>query len=127
MTHRSLLILFLIFAAMARPVLAQETVEDVSPTPETSGVSHDEAPTAPTAEEGSEAPAIEAPAVDGPLFVMASDVEEIEQVHEIYQESEKTFLGFFWFWFVLIAALAGLGGLAWWIWGKREPRRAGKL
>jgi hypothetical protein len=121
MTNKTLPILFITIAALASPALAQtEASEAVSPGDET----------VQTVPAGDETPteAVESPtAVEGPLYVVAADLEDPQDVNEIYRDGEETFLGFFWFWFVAIAALAGVGGLAWWIWGKRNPRRMGKL
>lgn len=75
--------------------------------------------------------------VEGPLFVVTTGDEaeatadatpsERDEALEIYAEGEDTFLTVFWWWVVGIAALAGLGALIWWIWGRRQPRRASRL
>lgn len=119
MTNKTLLILFITIAALASPALAQtEAAEAVSPEIETV---ENVPPAGETPAEAVEAVEAATP-VEGPLFVVATDLEAPQDVNEIYADGEETFLGFFWFWFVVIAAIAGAGGLAWWIWGKRNPR-----
>ncbi len=125
MTKKTHPLLLITIVALASPAFAQEQAPEAVPTgEETVAPAGDETPTEPA--EASEA--VEAPTpVEGPLFVVATDLEDPQDVKEIYREGEETFLGFFWFWFAVVAAIAGAGGLAWWIWGKRNPSRMGKL
>jgi len=84
----------------------------------------------PSAEEPAAASAesdVAAPAVEGPLYVVTPEGDSAEEVREIYREGDLAFLHFFWWWIVLIAGLAGAGALAYWIWGKRRPKRMSRL
>ena len=130
MTHKTLPFPIIIIFMLARPALAQnEAVEGgEQAVPEQVSGQGETVPEGAPTQAGviEEVPTPTSP-VEGPLFVVASDLDDSQDVTEIYQEGEKRFLSFFWFWLVLLAGLAGLGGLAWWIWGKRQPRRMGKL
>ncbi len=79
-----------------------------------------------------ETPEAITPAVTGPLYpVSLADEEQVEptpeDIRQIYDEADDVFVTAFWWWCGLIAVLAGLGGGAYWIWGRRGPRRLSGL
>lgn len=86
-----------------------------------------EQPPAGDAEEPATAEIPTAAPVPGPLYVVTHEGDSAEEVREIYREGDLAFLNFFWWWVVLIAGLAGVGGVAYWIWGRRRPKRASRL
>jgi len=81
----------------------------------------------PTAGEATPAQGETAAGVEGPLYVVTREEDTAEEVREIYREGDLAFLNFFWWWIVLIAGLTAIGAGAYWIWGRRKPRRASRL